>query len=77
MSEEDDGRGEKIHCPGSLSPFCLGMTECNCCGIVVIVTLKNVQAICMSLIYLGLNNHLNLESLSYTGFWGLITSTGV
>ena len=24
---------EKICCPGSLSPFCLGMMDYNCCGI--------------------------------------------
>jgi len=30
---ENDGRGENIPCPGSSSPFCLGMTEYNCCGV--------------------------------------------
>ena len=31
MSREDE-TSEKICCPGSLSPFCLGMTDYNCCG---------------------------------------------
>ena len=32
MSREDE-TSEKIRCPGSSSPFCLGMTDYNCCGV--------------------------------------------
>ena len=32
MSREDK-TSEKICCPGSSSPFCLGMTDYNCCGV--------------------------------------------
>ena len=32
MSREDE-TSEKICCSGSSLPFCLGMTEYNCCGV--------------------------------------------
>ena len=31
--QEEEQKSEKIHCPGRLLPFYLGMTDFNCCGI--------------------------------------------